>query len=114
MINIPHKKPIRFVKEVLSLDENSAMVSVSFFNPPTLAMICEAAAQSSGAFAKERRIGYLLSLKECLKLQEPTSLEYIIKTTKTLEFDDMHEFDFEMLFNNNPIAKGSFIVKTRL
>lgn len=110
MINIPHQRPIRFVEKIIELNGDTALVACSFPSTPTLAMICEAAAQSSGAFSKETKIGYLLSLKECEILQEPTKLDYVLKTTKILEFDDMYEFSFE-LYDKNPIARGSFVVK---
>lgn len=52
-MNLPHEEPIRFANEVLNLSENRITVSCSFPFSPTLAMACEAAAQSSAGFAQE-------------------------------------------------------------
>lgn len=111
MINIPHKKPIRFANEVLSLDDSCAMVSVSFFKPPTLAMICEAAAQSSGAFAKKQTLGYLLSIRDALLLAEPQSLHYNVDINLTASFDNLLEYSFRLLADGIVYAQGSIIIK---
>jgi len=66
-MKLPHQEPIRFVKELLEIDAAYAFVSCIFPHPPTLAMVCEAAAQSSAAFAQDDKnitMGFLVSLKD--------------------------------------------------
>ena len=76
-MNLPHQEPIRFANEVLSSSLNKISVSCKFPFSPTLAMACEAAAQSSAGFAQESsepKIGFLVSLKE-ITLEKEMDLE---------------------------------------
>lgn len=112
MKNLPHQKPIKFVNKIVQKDENNAVVSCNFPNFPTLAMICEAAAQSSSAFSKEQepKIGFLVSLKNIELLKESDMLDFEIFIKKESSFDLLNEFSFEMINQNDIYAKGTFIV----
>ncbi|AXK49060.1 hypothetical protein CRU87_06900 [Aliarcobacter trophiarum LMG 25534] len=113
MNRLPHQKPIRFVNEILKKEGDFIYLSCSFPFYPTLAMVCEAAAQSSVAFSKEEgsKIGFLLSLKDIELLKECNNLEFEIRIKKDTSFDSLNEFSFELLKGSFIYAKGSFIVK---
>lgn len=113
MKNLPHQKPIKFVEKIIELNGDFAIVSCSFPNIPTLAMVCEAAAQSSIAFAKDKepKIGFLVTLKDIELLKKSDSLVFLIKIKKENSFDLLSEFNFELINQNSIYAKGSFIVK---
>ncbi len=113
MKNLPHQKPIRFIEEIIKKDGDFFYISCTFAHHPTLPMICEAAAQSSIAFAQDEKpqIGFLLTLKDIELLKECDTLEFDIKIKKDTSFNDLNEFSFELMSQNDTYAKGSFIVK---
>ena len=112
-MKLPHQEPIRFVKELLEIDAEYAFVSCIFPHLPTLAMVCEAAAQSSIVFSQNEKpqIGFLLSLKDVELLKDCDILEFQIKIKKDTSFDLLNEFSFELINQNDIYAKGTFIVK---
>lgn len=72
-MNLPHQAHIRFAQEIIEKNEDFYIVKCSFPYIPTLAMVSEAAAQSSAAFAQNKKepvIGFLISLKNIKKLSE--------------------------------------------
>lgn len=106
-MNLPHQDPIRFAKDIVELNENSALVNCIFPFIPTLSMVAEAAAQSSAAFAQEKPlIGFLISLKNIEQINEFIHKEYVIKIKSEITFGSMTEFGFELLNNSNLFAKG--------
>ncbi len=78
-MNLPHLKPIRFVKELIKKEDNISLVSCEFPYIPTLSMVCEAAAQSSSSFneSKQEQLGFLISLKN-IKLHKEFSCTFLI------------------------------------
>ncbi len=111
MINLPHQKPIRFVNHIVEKNDNYAIVSALFPTVPTLAMVCEAAAQSSAAFADEAKIGYLISLKDCQTLKSLDKTIYQIKVIRVSNMDAIYEFEFNLLDNDSICVSGSFMIK---
>ncbi|QKF83499.1 hypothetical protein [Halarcobacter ebronensis] len=109
MINLPHQEPIRFVKELLSKDENFLTATCIFPYIPTLAMVCEASAQATAGFdtdSKQAKIGFLVSLKEIEKLKEFDKKEYLVKIEKSFAFGQMQEYKFELKSDTDVYAKG--------
>lgn len=113
-MNIPHQEPIKFVKEILKLDSRHAIISCEFPYYPTLAMICEAAAQSSIAFSqdftKESQVGFLASLKDIEVVHELISTKYTIKVEKRTSIGFFSEYYFELLDSVTVISKGNFVI----
>lgn len=109
MINLPHQEPVKFVKELIKKDKNTLLVSCSFPYTPSLAMVCEAAAQSTAAFnedSNEAKIGFLVSLKEIEQLKEFNQKEYLVKIEKSFDFGQMQEYKFELKSDFDVYAKG--------
>lgn len=112
-MNLPHQEPIRFAKELLQIDNEYAFVSCSFSTTPTLAMVCEAAAQSSAAFAQENQkvtMGFLVSLKEIELLNELIHSDYIIKIKRETIFGSMSEFKFELIKDSTIYVTGYLVI----
>ncbi len=108
---IPHKAPIRFVRSLLKYDSNSALVEVSFEQIPTLAMLCEAAAQASSGIKdkkQEQRIGFVLGFRNIKLLEKPNKQNYKIDINLVQQLDDFKSFDFTVLDENDPVSTGSF------
>jgi predicted hotdog family 3-hydroxylacyl-ACP dehydratase len=112
-MNLPHQEPIRFVKELLQIDDEYAFVSCSFPTTPTLAMVCEAAAQSSAAFAQDNKsipMGFLVSLKNIELLNELIHNNYIIKIKRETIFGSMSEFKFELTKDSIVYVTGYLVI----
>lgn len=112
-MNLPHQEPIRFANEVLSSSLNKISVSCKFPFSPTLAMACEAAAQSSAGFAQESsepKIGFLVSLKEITLEKEMDFIDAIIEIEKTFDFGAMSEYSFELKNNDTTFVKGKITI----
>lgn len=110
-LHLPHQDPIKFAHYILAKTDDTALVHTSFPDVPTIGMIAEAAAQSSGAFAgEETRLGFLVSLKNITLLEELNALEYKIKVIKEFEMGAMHSFAFSLLDGEKELAKGNFVV----
>ena len=88
-MNLPHQEPIKFVKELIGLDNEYASISCLFPVTPTLAMVCEAAAQSSAAFAQDSKN---------------------IKIKKEMVFGSMSEFKFELTKDSIIYVKGYLVI----
>ena len=70
-MNLPHQAPIRFAQEIIEKKEDFFIIKCSFPYIPTLAMVSEAAAQSSAAFAQDKEaIGRGLFDEELVALGE--------------------------------------------
>ncbi|NQY25211.1 MAG: hypothetical protein HRT41_14405 [Campylobacteraceae bacterium] len=113
-MNLPHLAPMLFAKEVLELKKKEVLVKCSFPYVPSLAMLCEAAAQSSAAFLNEEKdkpeIGFLINIKNVLELKVLKECECIVKVIKNVELENMSEYDFEVIFNNRIYSKGTLTV----
>jgi len=110
-LNLPHQEPIRFAKHIISKYDNIALVRIVFDNKPSLAMLVEAVAQSSAAFGDgDTKMGYLVTIKNIVLLQEANSLEYDAKISSAHQIDQLSYFEFEVLDKEELIAKGEFII----
>lgn len=113
-LNLPHQAPVKFAKYIISKDETSAIVRVEFDSLPSLAMLIEAAAQSSAAFGSEStesvEMGFLVTLKNIKLLNEPSSLEYDAKITFEHKLNNLRYFNFEMSTKESVIASGTFVI----
>jgi hypothetical protein len=110
-LHLPHQDPLKFAQYILSKTEEKALVHIEFPNIPTLGMIAEAAAQSSGAFAgEETHLGFLVSLKNITLLKKMQSLHYKIKVVKEFEMGSMHSFGFTLIDEYEEVAKGNFVI----
>ena len=110
-LKLPHQDPIRFAKHALSKEGDTYTVQVGFDSIPSLAMIVEAAAQSSAAFDEgSSKMGFLVTLKNIKLLQKPESLEYLVKVTSGAQVDSLTYFSFETFDENSLIAQGTYII----
>jgi hypothetical protein len=110
-LNLPHLIPVRFAKYIISKDETSALVRAEFNSFPSLAMLVEAAAQSSGAFSDaKKKMGVLVKLKNIKLLSNPNAVEYDIKVILEHQVDALVYFNFEVFDNDIPVATGTFII----
>ncbi len=110
-LQLPHLPPILFAKKLLKKDGDMANVLIEFDEYPTLAMLLEAAAQSSSAFRKhEDESAFLVSTKDVELLMEPNStiLTAQIKDEHTL--DNFRYVSFQIFESDKLIAKGSFVL----
>lgn len=114
-MNIPHLPPVKFAQEIIEVIENLAKVKCEFPYTPTLAMFFEAAAQSSAAFSKngEKKIGFVISLKNIELIKEATALTYLIEVKKEYEVGAVCEFSFKVLQKEELYAKGTFTVMVK-
>ena len=96
MINLPHQKPVRFVNNIIDVEDDIALISCSFPTIPTLAMISEAAAQSSIAFSKdkEEKIGFLFKKNDIVR-----KLNYNNKVIE-LNTKDYFSFNIDTIWSN--------------
>lgn len=110
-LNLPHQAPLRFAKHMTSREGDTRTIKVKFDDIPSLAMIVEAAAQSSAAFGDGgSKMGYLVTLKNIKLLEKPTALEYDVKVTSGAQVDALTYFTFETYDKEIFIAKGTFII----
>ncbi len=113
MINLPHKEPIRFVKDIISKEKEKVRVSCSFPFLPSLPMICEAAAQGSAAFGDESeavKIGFLASLKNVEQYENLDKKNYFIDIQVVFNFGSMIEYSFSLVSLDTIYVKGNFII----
>lgn len=109
MINLPHQKPIKFVEKVLKKKDDELIISCTFPYTPSIAMVCEAAAQSTAAFdsdSNDIKTGFLVSLKDIEHLKEFRQKEYFINIKKSFDFGQMQEYSFELKDEFSIYAKG--------
>jgi hypothetical protein len=113
-LKLPHQAPINFAKYIISKEENSAVVKVKFDAIPTLPMIVEAAAQSSAALSDdEKKMGFLVTLKNIKLLEKLSYLEYDVKVLLEQNIEDFRYFNFEVNDKNTLVAYGVFIIAVR-
>lgn len=111
---LPHQEPIRYVNEINELNNDFAKVTCTFNTTPTLAMVCEAAAQATAAYKQYNNdntsIGFVVSYKNCKILQTLENIDYIIKITPTQTIGNLSEFEFELVSNGTKFAIGNLII----
>jgi len=110
-VHLPHEAPIRFVKSILSKENDKARVSVEFDERPSLAMLVEAAAQSSSALNNEKvQTAYLVSMKDIQLLITPTKNNLEIEVINQYSLENMKNISFSVFENGTIIADGSFTI----
>ncbi len=117
MHRLPHQPPIRFVTQILDSQEQSAKCQVSFSSKPTLAMIIEAAAQSSvymkltiykealGIKSGELVQGMLLKMS-AKQRDSLHSGKMIISTSYVANYRHFFEINFEAVVDTHIVADG--------
>ncbi len=106
---IPHTPPIRFVKSLISADEENASVEIGFDSIPTLPMLVEAVAQSSsGIVSSNSQIqnGFLVTLKNIKLLEELTLKTYIVKIHLDYKLENFKSFSFSIDEKEVTVATG--------
>ncbi len=113
-MNLPHREPLIFAKEVLLKKNDTVQVRCEFPMLPTLAMFIEAAAQSSAAFHPDsdskEKIGFLTLANNVKLLGKIETLHFLFHLKKEVEVGPYKKFSFEVYDNNMhlKIANGKF------
>ena len=112
-MKLPHQDPIRFAKNVITFEDEVALVNCEFPTIPSLAMFIEAAAQSSCVFgtSKTPLMGFLTTCKDIKLHSSPTSQSCIINIKEHFNSPSFGEYCFEALTNEKLLlASGSIVV----
>ena len=110
-LNLPHKEPLLFAKELITLNENEAIVRIVFKTLPSLAMLTEAAAQSSAAFSTEKeKMAQLVMIKDIKLLNPIEKKEFVVEVDLSLILGNLKHFNFKVLEKTLTIATGSFVL----
>lgn len=111
-MNLPHKEPLLFAKEILSRSDEKAEVLCLFPILPTLPMFIEAAAQSSAAFnvEGEAKVGFLTMATNIESLSTIDNLEYIFNVYPESEVGNYKKFFFVAIDRNTQLKSvhGNF------
>ena len=98
-MNLPHREPLLFAREVIDKRENRAIILCEFEMVPTLPMFIEAAAQSSAAFASPQNdgipIGFLVSCRDVERLALPVGTCFHMKVFREIDLGRIKKFFFE-------------------
>lgn len=111
-LNLPHKPPILFAKKILSHDELHAKVELLFETTPSLAMLIEAAAQSTAAFnnTTDVKSGYLVSMKNIKLCNSPSLKKLEVSLHHLHSLGNMKIIDFQVNEDIQIIATGSLTI----
>ncbi len=113
-MNLPHREPLIFAKEILSRADDTAQVICEFNILPTLAMFVEAAAQSSAAFDSDGdnkvKIGFLTMASDVRLLGKIETLHFLFHLKKEVEVGPYKKFSFDVYEYNKhlKIISGNF------
>ena len=111
-MNLPHKEPLLFAKEILFKSDEKVEVLCIFPIIPTLPMFIEAAAQSSAAFNEEReaKVGFLTMATNIESLSTIDNLEYIFNIYAESEVGNYKKFFFVAIDRSSQekSAQGNF------
>jgi hypothetical protein len=110
-IKLPHIAPIKFAKYILEKEEKTARVLLEFPQIPSLAMMVEAAAQSSASFrSNDNENAYLVSLKNIKLLQKPTSMQLESRVVDEHRLEKMRYVGFEIFEKETCVASGTLVI----
>ena len=110
-LNLPHREPIRFAKHIISKESNRARVEIGFDEIPSLAMMIEAAAQSSAATGEgDSKMGFLVSLKNVKLLTPPTKTILEVEVVNEHNMENMKMMSFDIFEDETKISTGSFMI----
>ena len=111
-MNLPHREPLIFAKDIISKNSDSVKVRCEFAMLPTLAMFIEAAAQSSAAFNSDSntKIGFLTMVNDVELLEEIETLYFLFIIKKEVEVGQYKKFFFDAYDENTSlkIVSGKF------
>ena len=114
-LNLPHKEPIRFAKHIISKDLNRARVEICFDEIPSLAMMIEAAAQSSAAIGEsDAKMGFLVSLKNVKLLMPPTKTILEVEVINKHTMENMKMMSFDIFEGETKVSTGSFMIAIQI
>jgi len=105
-MKLPHKAPVRFIKEVLEEAEDYAISIVEFDETPTLSAIVEASAQNVIfilSLFEIYHIGVLTGMKNIKLHQKLNAGTYRVKTKIFARLDNFYMFTFKLFDNNDTI-----------
>ena len=112
-LNLPHEEPIRFAKHIISKESSRARVEIGFDEIPSLAMMIEAAAQSSAAIGEsDATMGFLVSLKNIKLLTSPTKTILEVEVVNEHNMENMKMMSFDIFEDETKISTGSFMIAT--
>jgi len=110
-IKLPHLAPLRFAQEILVKKEKMARVSLEFGMLPSLAMMVEAAAQSSAAFRiNDKENAYLVSIKGVKLHQNPTQANLVAEIFDAHRLDKMRYVEFQVFEEDTLLASGTLVI----
>lgn len=110
-LNLPHQEPIRFAKYIISKELNRARVKIEFDEIPSLAMMIEAAAQSSAAIGEgDAKMGFLVSLKNVKLLQTPLKKSLEVEIVNEHNMENMKMMNFDIFDDETKVSTGSFMI----
>lgn len=113
-LNLPHKSPIKFAKNILSKELNKARVEVEFDEIPSFGMLIEAAAQSSAAVGQgDAKIGFLVTLKNIHLLNKPTKKNFEVEVVNEHNMENMKMMSFDIFEDDTKVSTGSFVIATQ-
>jgi len=105
-MKLPHKVPVRFIKEVLEEGEDYAISIVEFDETPTLSAIVEASAQNVIfilSLFEIYHIGVLTGMKNIKLHQKLNAGTYRVETNIFASLDNFYIFTFKLFDNNDTL-----------
>jgi len=105
-MKLPHKAPVRFIKEVLEEGEDYAISIVEFDETPTLSAIVEASAQNVIfilSLFEIYHIGVLTGMKNIKLHQKLNAGTYRVETNIFASLDNFYIFTFKLFDNNDTL-----------
>jgi len=110
-IKLPHKAPLKFAKTILQKEQKRARVAIEFDEIPTLAMLVEAAAQSSAAFrADDSENAFLVSLKNIELLHAPSLTHFEAEIIDEHRLENLRYVRFEIFEDVQAVAAGTLVI----
>jgi hypothetical protein len=110
VLKFPHKPPILFAREILSREGESAIVSVLFPKLPSLAMMMEAAAQSSCTFKCDDKEGFVISCSNVILHVKPKGVSFVVHVVNKLKNGPLNEIFFELKEDDILTASGTLLL----
>ena len=105
-MKLPHKAPVRFIKDVIVEGEKHAISIVEFDEVPTLSAVVEASAQNVIfilSLFEIYHIGVLTGMKNIKVYQELNAGTYNVETQISASLDNFYIFEFKLFDNDDTI-----------
>ncbi len=106
---LPHKEPVKFIKEIIEEGENHAISLVEFIETPTISAVVESAAQNVIfiiSLYKDFDGGVLTGMKKIGLLRELESGIYSVESLLTARIDNYTNFRFKLYRDNVVFVEG--------